>query len=218
MDRGAWRATVHGVTRVRHILATKPLKYLREEFGFIFSECETTERPATPYAVWIALSHHTPHSHGVVSSVDPESRPLGCNYMDYFSLSQCLQTVGAARLWWRLRASWPGPERGDFPGPTRAGGQGGWEGFSGDLRGRSRIPHASQGECWCLASWAQSWSDSTKWDSVCQAHTLALCLVWTRQLRAGFCEFRVLLTHTAEHPTEGYSRSVWGFATETVPR
>ena len=25
MDRGAWRATVHGVTRVRHNLATKPL-------------------------------------------------------------------------------------------------------------------------------------------------------------------------------------------------
>ena len=24
MDRGAWRATVHGVTRVRHDLATKP--------------------------------------------------------------------------------------------------------------------------------------------------------------------------------------------------
>ena len=25
MDRGAWRATVHGVARVRHNLATKPL-------------------------------------------------------------------------------------------------------------------------------------------------------------------------------------------------
>ena len=24
MDRGAWRATVHGVKRVRHDLATKP--------------------------------------------------------------------------------------------------------------------------------------------------------------------------------------------------
>ena len=24
MDRGAWRATVHGVTRVRHDLVTKP--------------------------------------------------------------------------------------------------------------------------------------------------------------------------------------------------
>ena len=24
MDRGAWRATVHGVTRVQHNLATKP--------------------------------------------------------------------------------------------------------------------------------------------------------------------------------------------------
>ena len=24
MDRGAWRTTVHGVTRVRHDLATKP--------------------------------------------------------------------------------------------------------------------------------------------------------------------------------------------------
>ena len=25
MDRGAWQATVHGVARVRHYLATKPL-------------------------------------------------------------------------------------------------------------------------------------------------------------------------------------------------
>ena len=25
MDRGAWRATVHGVTRARHDLLTKPL-------------------------------------------------------------------------------------------------------------------------------------------------------------------------------------------------
>ena len=25
MDRGAWQATVHGVTRIRHNLATKPL-------------------------------------------------------------------------------------------------------------------------------------------------------------------------------------------------
>ena len=36
MDRVAWRVTVHGVARVRHDLATKPLKYLREEFGFVF--------------------------------------------------------------------------------------------------------------------------------------------------------------------------------------
>ena len=29
MDRGAWWATVHGVTRVRHDLATKPSPYAR---------------------------------------------------------------------------------------------------------------------------------------------------------------------------------------------
>ena len=28
MDRGAWRATVHGVTRVGHDLAAKPAKTL----------------------------------------------------------------------------------------------------------------------------------------------------------------------------------------------
>ena len=30
MDRGAWRATVHGVTRFRHDLATKPPPHLYE--------------------------------------------------------------------------------------------------------------------------------------------------------------------------------------------
>ena len=35
MDRGAWQATVHGVLRVRHNLATKPLPFLL----FTFSHC-----------------------------------------------------------------------------------------------------------------------------------------------------------------------------------
>ena len=30
IDRGAWLATVHGVTRVRHDLATKPQVWMRE--------------------------------------------------------------------------------------------------------------------------------------------------------------------------------------------
>ena len=36
MDRRAWRATVHGVTRVRHDLATKPLlaQHLRQIVTF----------------------------------------------------------------------------------------------------------------------------------------------------------------------------------------
>ena len=40
MDRGAWRATVHGVARVRHDLVTKqhdlPLGCLMEQNNFIF--------------------------------------------------------------------------------------------------------------------------------------------------------------------------------------
>ena len=32
MDRGAWRATVHGVARVRHDLATNPPPPERKEF------------------------------------------------------------------------------------------------------------------------------------------------------------------------------------------
>ena len=31
MDRGAWQATVHGVTRVRHNLATKPPPPIKEK-------------------------------------------------------------------------------------------------------------------------------------------------------------------------------------------
>ena len=36
MDRGAWQATVHGVARVRHDLATKPPppNYLQTEKGY----------------------------------------------------------------------------------------------------------------------------------------------------------------------------------------
>ena len=32
MDRGAWQATVHGVTRVGHDLATKPPPWVRSHF------------------------------------------------------------------------------------------------------------------------------------------------------------------------------------------
>ena len=33
MDRGAWWATVHGIPRVRHDLATKQLRIEKETFG-----------------------------------------------------------------------------------------------------------------------------------------------------------------------------------------
>ena len=32
MDRGAWQATVHGITRVGHDLATKPPPWVRSHF------------------------------------------------------------------------------------------------------------------------------------------------------------------------------------------
>ena len=49
MDRGAWRATVHGVAKVRHDLATKPLPpnhkpFLSpEEYNWIQSLCNITD-------------------------------------------------------------------------------------------------------------------------------------------------------------------------------
>ena len=177
MDRGAWQVTVHGVARVRHDLATKPLKYLREEFGLIFFWIWNHGEDRPPH---MQFGLHCPTTHLTVTVgwvLWTQKAGLWGAVTWIISVSPCLQTAGAARLWWRPRASWPGPERGAFPGPTRAGRQGGWEGFSGDPRGRSRTPHASQGEC--LASQARSWSDSTNWDSVRQAHILALCLVWT---------------------------------------
>ena len=42
MDRGAWRATVHGVTRVEHDLVTKPppkYKWERNENPFVENNC-----------------------------------------------------------------------------------------------------------------------------------------------------------------------------------
>ena len=35
MDRGAWQATVHGVTRVRHNLATEQRKFIEEISSFV---------------------------------------------------------------------------------------------------------------------------------------------------------------------------------------
>ena len=39
MDRGAWQATVHGVTRVRHNLVTKPPPplYILDKWNLYFS-------------------------------------------------------------------------------------------------------------------------------------------------------------------------------------
>ena len=36
MDRGAWQATVHGVTRVRHDLVTKPPHHIFSITGIFF--------------------------------------------------------------------------------------------------------------------------------------------------------------------------------------
>ena len=36
MDRGTWQAAVHGVTRVRHDLATKPLPPKQGVFFFVY--------------------------------------------------------------------------------------------------------------------------------------------------------------------------------------
>ena len=44
MDRGAWQATVHGVTRVRHDLATKERERYRSQKSFyLYTFCE--QRP-----------------------------------------------------------------------------------------------------------------------------------------------------------------------------
>ena len=42
-----------------------------------FLDVRPRRGPATPHAVWITLSHHTPPSHGGVTSLGPESRPRG---------------------------------------------------------------------------------------------------------------------------------------------
>ena len=42
MDRGAWQATVHGVTRVRHNLATKPSPWCSEWQGTVWVSWKLT--------------------------------------------------------------------------------------------------------------------------------------------------------------------------------
>ena len=39
MDRGTWQATVHGATRVRHVLATKPICTTRYRISFLKLTC-----------------------------------------------------------------------------------------------------------------------------------------------------------------------------------
>ena len=99
MDRAAWCAIVNGAARVGYVLATKPLKYLREEFGFIFSGCETTERTSHPTRGldYIVPPHTSQSRCGDFGG--PRKQASGCSYMDHFSLSRCSQTAGAARLW-----------------------------------------------------------------------------------------------------------------------
>ena len=43
MDRGAWRATVHGVARVGHDLATKPPPYIYTH-GYIYMKTQANKR------------------------------------------------------------------------------------------------------------------------------------------------------------------------------
>ena len=45
MDRGAWQATVHGVTRVGHDLATKPLPTNSTHSNILAWEIPWTEEP-----------------------------------------------------------------------------------------------------------------------------------------------------------------------------
>ena len=55
MDRGAWQATVHGVTRVRHDLATKPptTKGFVKTFYIIFAYHIKCSDPV----IWKVLCH-----------------------------------------------------------------------------------------------------------------------------------------------------------------
>ena len=41
MDRGAWQATVHGVARVGHSLATKPPPYVTSDDSLIFTSSKS---------------------------------------------------------------------------------------------------------------------------------------------------------------------------------
>ena len=44
MDRGAWQATVHGVTRIGHDLATKPPRPIPCASGKISCSCERVKK------------------------------------------------------------------------------------------------------------------------------------------------------------------------------
>ena len=61
MDRGVWQATVHGVTRVRHDLVTKPPPpYIRPKFLMFYKWrlCRWLERYAIYYKWSTSSAHH----------------------------------------------------------------------------------------------------------------------------------------------------------------
>ena len=51
MDRGAWRATVHGITRVGHDLATKPPPLHCDPEDFVYYPCRWRVANPSPWAL-----------------------------------------------------------------------------------------------------------------------------------------------------------------------
>ena len=67
MDRGAWQATVHGVTRVGHDLATKPLLFIKKVPGHCRDHGKPSRTGATFQVIW--LSSKGPQPYGLFFSL-----------------------------------------------------------------------------------------------------------------------------------------------------
>ena len=60
LDRGAWLATVHGVVRVRHELATKPplLRHVKEVFQIFKKKKKKNQRRVGIYFMTVSKSNN----------------------------------------------------------------------------------------------------------------------------------------------------------------
>ena len=80
MDREAWRATVHGITKVRHDSATKPLPLSSVQFSSVTQSCPALCSPMNCSTPGLPVHHHLPeftqtHVHRVSDAIQP-SHPL----------------------------------------------------------------------------------------------------------------------------------------------
>ena len=88
MERTAWKATVRGVTAVRHNLATKPPSYSLDTLCTLYAHHAIQYTLQPLFSVRGELVPGTPHSHQLPESADAQVPvPLLLNSLHHLSIT-----------------------------------------------------------------------------------------------------------------------------------